>query len=129
MKMLAATTIAALSLAAAAHAETNPLASHDGMAEADRTGDEVQHVKYACAGNAVLDVVYVNTAAGNSYAIISQMDELIPMQITPMASGASYAAMDANYTYRLDTKGDSAVLVTVDGDKDTPVLSDCTASE
>ncbi|MFI0397337.1 c-type lysozyme inhibitor [Paracoccus jiaweipingae] len=115
MKMLAATTIAALSLAGAAHADTGK--------------DEVSQVKYACAGNAVLDVVYVNTAAGNSYAIISQMDELIPMQITPMASGASYAAMDANYTYRLDTKGDNATLVTVDGDKDTPVLSDCTASE
>lgn len=89
--------------------------------------DEITHVKYACDDNQVLDVVFVNTAAGESYAVISQMDELIPMQITPMASGASYKPVSPDYTYMLHTKGKTADLVTVKGDQDTPVLSNCTS--
>lgn len=92
---------------------------------ASAASDSISQQKYACAGGEVLDVVYVNTAAGNSYAIITQMDELIPMEITPMASGASYKAMDSDYSYVLHTKGDSADLVESD---DKPVLSDCKAA-
>lgn len=114
MKTLIVSTMTVLSLAGVAHANTS--------------GDDIRQVKYACAGNEVLDTVFINTKAGNSFAIITQANELIPMAITPMASGASYVPIDADYTYRLDTKGDTATLVTVDGGKDTVVLSDCTAA-
>ncbi len=96
-----------------------PAAVHAGGA------DSVSQVKYVCADNEVLDVVYINTAAGGAYAVIHQAGELIPMQIAPTASGANYAAIDPDYTYQLQTKGDAATLV--EGD-DKPVLSDCTAS-
>lgn len=88
------------------------------------SSDTVSQVKYVCADNDVLDVVYVNTAAGGAYAVLQQAGELIPMQIAPTASGANYAAIDSDYTYQLQTKGDSATLVEGDG---KPVLSDCTA--
>lgn len=87
--------------------------------------DKISQVKYVCAENEVLDVVYINTAAGGAYAILSQAEELIPMEITPAASGANYKAIDPDYTYQLLTKGDSASLVEAD---DKPVLSDCMAA-
>lgn len=83
--------------------------------------DEITKVSYACENNQVMEVIYVNTAK-DSYAIINQMDEMIPMKIMKMASGANYEAMNKNYTYKLYTKGDKADLV---GDSDKPVLSGC----
>lgn len=87
--------------------------------------DSVSQVKYVCADNEVLDVVYINTAAGGSYAVLQQAGELIPMQIAKAASGANYTAIDPDYSYELQTKGQSATLV--EGDNN-PVLSNCTAS-
>ncbi|MCD3179874.1 lysozyme [Salmonella enterica subsp. enterica serovar Enteritidis] len=46
-----------------------------------------------------MEVIYVNTEAGNAYAIISQVNEMIPMRLMKMASGANYEAIDKNYTY------------------------------
>ncbi|MCK9782552.1 c-type lysozyme inhibitor [Hafnia alvei] len=85
--------------------------------------DEITKISYVCENNKVMDVIYINTAK-DSYAIINQMDEMIPMKIMKMASGANYEAMNKNYTYKLYTKGDNAELV--EG-KDIPVLSDCKA--
>lgn len=85
--------------------------------------DEITKISYVCENNKVMEVIYVNTAK-DSYAIINQMDEMIPMKIMKMASGANYEAMNKNYTYKLYTKGDNADLV--EG-KDKPVLSDCKA--
>lgn len=86
--------------------------------------DEITKISYVCENNKVMDVIYINTAK-DSYAIINQMDEMIPMKIMKMASGANYEAMNKNYTYKLYTKGNNAELV--EG-KDIPVLSDCKAS-
>lgn len=85
--------------------------------------DEITKISYVCENNKVMDVIYINTAK-DSYAIINQMDEMIPMKIMKMASGANYEAMNKNYTYKLYTKGDNAELV--EG-KDIPVLSACKA--
>ncbi len=41
-----------------------------------------------------MEVVYINTTAGNSYAVINQMDEMIPMQLMKIASGANYEAIN-----------------------------------
>lgn len=86
--------------------------------------DEITKISYVCENNKVMEVIYVNTAK-DSYAIINQMDEMIPMKIMKMASGANYEAMNKNYTYKLYTKGDNADLV--EG-KYKPVLSGCKAS-
>ncbi|HHE4879563.1 TPA: MliC family protein, partial [Morganella morganii] len=56
--------------------------------------------------------------------IINQMNEMIPMKIMKMASGANYEAMNKNYTYKLYTKGNNANLV--EGN-DKAVLTDCNA--
>ncbi|WP_261247062.1 c-type lysozyme inhibitor [Proteus terrae] len=85
--------------------------------------DEITKISYVCENNKVMEVIYVNTAK-DSYEIINQMDEMIPLKIMKMASGANYEAMNKNYTYKLYTKGDNADLV--EG-KDKPVLSGCKA--
>lgn len=84
---------------------------------------EISKSIYTCNDNPrVMEVIYVNTEAGNAYAIISQVNEMIPMRLMKMASGANYEAIDKNYTYKLYTKGKTAELV--EGD-DKPVLSNC----
>ncbi|HCH49225.1 MAG TPA: lysozyme inhibitor [Proteus sp.] len=93
-----------------------------GFVMADNS-DEITKVSYACENNQIMEVIYINTAK-DSYAIINQMDEMIPMKIMKMASGANYEAINKDYTYKLYTKGDKADLV---GDNDTPVLSNCKA--
>ncbi|QHP76224.1 c-type lysozyme inhibitor [Proteus vulgaris] len=85
--------------------------------------DEITKISYTCENNQIMEVIYINTAK-DSYAIINQMDEMIPMKIMKMASGANYEAMNKNYTYKLYTKGDNADLV--EG-KDKSVLSGCKA--
>lgn len=90
-----------------------------GMAMAN--SNEIIKKIYACDENKVMEVIYINTEK-NNYAIINQMDEMIPMQIMKMASGANYEAINKNYTYRLYTKGNKADLI---GDKDEKILSNC----
>lgn len=82
---------------------------------------EVGRYVYSCDGGKNLEVVYVN-AGKKSYAIINQVDEMIPMAQTKSASGANYKALSKNYTYKLYTKGKSATLVE---DNDKPVLANC----
>lgn len=98
------------------------LLSTNAIAAQDKNS-AITKMHYACEGKQVLEVVYVNTDK-DSYAIISQVDEMIPMKITRSASGAIYEAMDKNYTYKLYTKGNTATLVE---SKDKPVLSQCVA--
>lgn len=86
--------------------------------------DDVTSLKYACKDNKILNVVFVNTAE-NSFAIISDMDELIPMKQVTTASGASYEAINPNYTYRLDTKGQEASLSAKTEGKEEVVYADC----
>ncbi|TNG94255.1 c-type lysozyme inhibitor [Pasteurellaceae bacterium UScroc12] len=92
------------------------------LAEEDKS-QEVSKVLYACRDNKVLDVVYLNTP-NNSYAVINQMGEMIPMENIAMASGANYQAINPDYAYKLYTKGNTADLV---GANDSPILSDCRA--
>jgi len=77
----------------------------------------------SCKDSKNLEVVFIN-AGNSSYAVINQMDEMIPMELMKMASGTNYQAISKNYTYKLYTKGKTADLV--EGD-DKPVLSECVA--
>ena len=96
-----------------------------GAGHAFAAQDTVSKMNYVCDNNNVLEVVYINTAAGNAYAIINQVDEMIPMKIMKMGSGANYEAINKNYTYKLYTKGKTANLVE---ENDNPVFSNCTAA-
>lgn len=49
-----------------------------------------------------MEVLFINTAE-SSYAVITQMNEMIPMELK-MASGANYQAINKDYTYKLYTK-------------------------
>ncbi|EBO0021068.1 lysozyme inhibitor [Salmonella enterica] len=84
--------------------------------------EEVAKTIYSCNDNRIMVVVYINTNDGNSYAIINQVNEMIPMRLMKMASGANYEANSQDYTYKLYTKGNTADLV--EGN-DKPVLSNC----
>lgn len=89
--------------------------------QAGQLNKQVGRYVYSCEENKTLEVVYVN-AGKKSYAIINQLDEMIPMAQVKSASGAVYKAMSPNYTYQLLTKGDSATLLE---SNDKPVLSNC----
>lgn len=88
--------------------------------------DSLDDVSYTCEGDSALQVVFINTASGNSYAIVQDQDRMIPMQVAVSASGARYLSADGGF--QLWTKGDSADLVALDGDAETPLRSGCTAS-
>lgn len=85
------------------------------------SNDELTKVVYGCKGKQNLDVIYINTSKG-SYAVISQVDELIPMELTKGASGANYKPINPDYKYELQTKGTSAELL---GENDKPILTEC----
>lgn len=89
--------------------------------------DSVDKTIYSCADNATMQVAYVNTDAGNSFAILLEQDELIPMKQVVSASGAVYQAINPDYTYQLLTKGKTADLVAVTNGKEETVKKDCTA--
>lgn len=86
---------------------------------------DVNKTIYVCDQNQKMEVVYINTDTGDSYAVIHPNDEMLPMELMKMASGANYKTMDKNYTYKLYTKGEAADLV--EGD-DKPVMSNCKAA-
>lgn len=88
--------------------------------------DTLDDVSYTCEGDSSLQVVFINTASGNSYAIVQDQDRMIPMQVAVSASGARYLSADGGF--QLWTKGDSADLVALDGDAETPLRSGCMAS-
>lgn len=91
--------------------------------------DSLDDMSYTCEGDASLQVVFVNTATGNSYAIVLEQDRMIPMKIAESASGARYLSVGTEGSYQLWTKGDSADLVALDGDTETPLRSGCTAAD
>lgn len=90
--------------------------------------DSLDDVSYACDGDTSMQVVFVNTAAGASYAVVLEQGRMIPMQIAVSASGARYLSIAPEGRYQLWTKGDSADLVALDGDAETPPRSGCSVA-
>lgn len=90
--------------------------------------DSLTDVSYACDGDTSMQVVFVNTAAGASYAVVLEQGRMIPMQIAVSASGARYLSIAPEGRYQLWTKGDAADLVALDGDAETPLRSGCAAA-
>ncbi len=81
----------------------------------------VEAVSYACDNNGIMKVAFVNGADGESFAILLQMDEMIPLAQEVSASGAIYKAISPDYTYTLSTKGKEAFLE----DRNGVILSGC----
>lgn len=90
--------------------------------------DSLTDISYACDGDTSMQVVFVNTAAGASYAVVLEQGRMIPMQIAVSASGARYLSIAPEGRYQLWTKGDTADLVALDGAAETPLRSGCTAA-
>ncbi|SUO94067.1 MliC family protein [Suttonella ornithocola] len=88
------------------------------------TNKAISKTVYLCSGNEKLEVVFVQNGKKN-YAVISQMDELIPLAEAKSASGVLYKAVDPNYSYQLFIKGKKAVL---SAKNDENILGECTAS-
>ncbi|MDT9694061.1 MliC family protein, partial [Streptomyces sp. P9(2023)] len=66
------------------------------------SANEVTHVKYACDGNKILDVVYTG-----EIAVMLQDDELVPMKRATSGSGVRYVPISEDYTYELWGKDDN----------------------
>lgn len=80
-------------------------------------------VSYACADNEILQVVYVNGADGNNFAIIQQAEEMVALKQAVSGSGVHYTPVSKDYSYELFTKGNTAQLE----DQDGVILADCTS--
>lgn len=78
-------------------------------------------VSYQCAGGQQLRAWF---SPQGDKAAIEQAGEVIMMNQMVSGSGARYSAANRNYTYQLDTKGNTATLYEA-GDK--VVLNNCVA--
>lgn len=86
--------------------------------------DDILAARFTCPDGQTLDVVFLNTAAGNSYAVVRIGDDLVPMQVAVSASGARYRAIPPDDGRVFWTRGDTATLY--DGpDGDRVLLADC----
>ena len=103
-----------------------PGACHPALAAPTQAAEDMLKVaNYSCADNDVLSVAYMNTAAGNGYAVVLVQDELLAMAQQVSASGAIYKTTDPNYDYTLMTKGRNADLLAVTNGKEEYVMKDC----
>lgn len=112
---------AALTLAASPALAVTPAAPQD----------EVLTVRYTCEGDTPLDAVFINTAAGNSFAVIALEGRAIPMAVAMSASGARYLSESDvdGVQYELWTKGCEATLSTIKEGNDAPLLAGCVTGE
>lgn len=108
---------AALALSGGAHAQT---VTAPGF-------DSTSHV-YRCTGGAKVPVVYLNLKDGNSFATLYVNGRLVLMRAGPTGSGASYSAVDEQFGYRWQTKGEVGNLyfrAAGHTASETLVLQDC----
>ena len=90
--------------------------------------DQLLPVSFTCPDGETLDAVFLNTAGGNSYAVLRMGEELVPMQVAISASGARYTAIAPEDDRVFWTKGDMASLF-AGPDGDETLLTDCKADE
>ncbi len=91
--------------------------------------DSIQQTVYQCERGVTVPAAYINTASGESFAVINVEGKQIPMKIDVSASGARYVSIDETHGYRWHTKGKTAMLLHLEADhtaKETTVLNNCT---
>ncbi len=79
---------------------------------------------YVCDGGAVLQVAYLNPAAGPSLAVIGWAGKLVPMQAGPTGSGVRYVTLGDGEPLAWHTKGPDAFLARDDADE-TMLVEGC----
>ena len=115
-----------LALAALILAATPALAVTPAMPE-----DEIFAARYGCEGDTPLEAVFINTASGNSFAVVALEGRAIPMAVAMSASGARYLSEPDvdGVQYELWTKGNEATLSTIKDGVDAPLLAGCASAE
>ena len=93
--------------------------------------DQVLTARYTCEGDTPLDAVFINTAAGNGFAVIALEGRAIPMAVAMSASGARYLSEPDvdGVQYQLWTKGNEATLSTIADGDEAPLLAGCATAE
>ena len=79
---------------------------------------------YLCAGDAVLQVAYLNLPGAPGWAVVAYGGQLVPMQAGPTGSGVRYLAMDGGGLV-WHGKGDEGFLARDSGDRQDMLLEDC----
>ena len=90
-----------------------------------QSADDLRRVLYACEGGRAMEVAFLNTAGGNSYAFVLVDGEMIPMQVAVSASGARYLSLEGQPTRQLWEARGQAELVALEGGTETPLRRDC----
>lgn len=89
--------------------------------------DDLRRVVYACEGGKAMEVVFLNTAGGDSYAFVLADGEMIPMRVAVSASGARYLSLGPQPTRQLWEAKGRADLVGLEGETEVPLRHDCAA--
>lgn len=93
-----------------------------------RAGGQVAEgltVAYRCEGGVAVTAAYINTPAGESYAVVLHDGTLTPMKAGPTGSGVRYVSL-AGPGLVWHTKGDGGFLARDDAGE-TLVAGDCVA--
>jgi len=91
--------------------------------------DDLRRVLYACEGDRTMEVVFLNTVGGNSYAFVLVDGEMIPMQVALSASGARYLSIGPEPTRQFWEAKGRADLVALEGGAERPLRRDCIPDE
>ena len=91
--------------------------------------DDIQRVLYACDGDRTMEVVFLNVAGGNGYAIVLLDGEMIPMAIAMSGSGARYLSLEPQPRHQLWTAKGRADLVALDGGAQAPLRTGCSLDD
>ena len=127
---LLAFTLLLTTLSATAFAQTPAQAPATKTAKTKvKATDSIQQFTYQCERGITVPATYINTASGESFAVINVDGKQIAMKIDVAASGARYVSIDETQGYRWHTKGKTAILLHLEADhtaKETTVLRNCT---
>lgn len=72
-----------------------------------------------------MEVVFLNTAGGDSYAFVLLDGEMIPMQVAVSASGARYLSLEPEPTPQFREARGRADLLVLEGETKMPLRQDC----
>lgn len=95
-----------------------PAGAHDAA-------DRILPVHYVCEGGLTMEVVFLNTAGGNSYAFVLADGEMTPMRVAVSASGARYLSLEKQPTRQFWEAKGRADLWALEGQAETPLRTGC----
>jgi len=78
---------------------------------------EVNQTIYVCERGVSVPVVYINPANGTPIAVVAVEGKLVTLKNERSASGALYVSTDKHDSYRLWSKGDTAIVTYLPAEK------------